>query len=134
MLMLIALPLTSMHISAQTSTYKSHNDSVYKKGFVSPFSSFYSQPDAKSFNLIPSNRKDLIKWLPQADLFYDSLYIRQILFQMPYPFEAQYYDATFRRYISNPLMPCGSVEGTLICGALNYLILFADKKHRTNLK
>jgi len=78
---------------------------------------------------IPSIRSLELRKIPEYDLFYDSLYIRQVLFNdFPNSEYNKFYDYNINRYINNPVAPYGNFESALICGSINYLIFLLEKK------
>ena len=89
----------------------------------------FNQPKNLNNTLIPHFSFEIRKMSPQFDLFYDSLYIRQVLFNdFPYSDYNKYYDHSMNGYINNPIAPYGNFESAVLCGSINYLIFLLEKK------
>lgn len=80
--------------------------------------------------LIPNYSIEMRKMSPLFDLYYDSLYIRQVLFNDFSKVDYKgFYDYKSRSYIYDPIAPYGGDFGsTLIIGSINYLIMLLEKR------
>lgn len=66
---------------------------------------------------------------PQNGLFYDPQYYQQVYFDnILNSNNKKYFVYNLHHYVNDPIRPYGSSKSTLLCGALNYLILLCEKK------